>query len=430
MASALVSRYEMEVAMNTPKDDAKSVVFRSSGNRHYAKKTNDDYLKALKYYNQAICYAPNNSLNLSIAYANRSAVYFQLYMFDHCLENINYVYKINNYPADLQAKLKRREEECKLILSIDDPNEEEIKWKAPTLSYPPHEKVPYIVDCLEMRHNAQFGNHIVATRDLKVGDIVGVLKPFCSALARRYQYERCENCRQERSLNLIPCPSCTAVMFCNEACLKEAIEGFHKYECVAIDLINLILPSQQDRLTLRLILSGLSIYQNVDKFMDATEDALKKNVSIFEIDHNNRCEQYAAVTSLKKRSAADKVLVDADVGNLLVICEKIFEASNIVSKKKPQAFKKQMKHILKQQLRMIDINGLLLDDLSYHIVHKRMPSYDDKAVENNMSGVFTFVHLVPHSCAPNVLCSSYTDGKMVSIVRPIKAGEQLFHSFA
>lgn len=416
----------MHLIMNIPKDDAKSIAFRTTGNLHFAKNNPEDFLIALKFYNKAICFAPNNSENLCIAYANRSAVYFQMEMFEECLVNINMVYKINNYPNNLWDKLKQRENKCKAIISEDNPYDDE--WKEPKLNFPPHDNVPYIANCLEMRRNQQYGNHIVTNRDLKVGEIVGILKPFCTATARRYQYERCENCCAERSQNLIPCSSCTAVMFCDEKCLREATDGFHKYECVAIDLINKVIPHQQDKLTLRVITSGLSAFQNIDEFLDKTEKMLKKNVTIFDINHNNlnSCDGYAILSSLKK--AATIETLNLDVLNLSVICDKIFTASNITSKKNPKEVKKMIHNIVKQHLLMVEKNGHMFDDLSYHIVNKRSPSYNEKDMDNNMSGLYPFMSMLPHSCVPNILCSSSRNGKIVSAVRPIKAGEILFHS--
>lgn len=410
--------------INTPKDNAKSIEFRRTGNLYFVKKTTEDYLSALKLYNKAICFAPNNSENLCIAYANRSAVYCNLNMYEECLVNINLVNKIGNYPFNLRHILEEREIKCRTILSEDAPND--IEWNEPELNYPPHDKVPYIANCLEIRRNQEYGHHVVTNRDLKVGEIVAILKPFCTAQPGRYQYERCENCCSEHSQNLIPCPSCTAVMFCDEQCLEEAMNRFHKYECLAIDFINHVLPYQQEKLALRVVMSGLSIYNTIDQLMDMTERAFKKNVTIFDINNSNISDQYAVVSGLKKALELDTLNIDAL--NVFSVCKKIFNASNMVSKRKFHDYKRIFMNILEQHLLMVEMSGHLFDDLSYHIVNKRDPSYDEKDMNNNMSGIYPFMQLMPHSCVPNVLCSSYKNGKIVSIVRPIKAGEQLYHS--
>lgn len=412
--------------LRVPKNDKKSTKYRTAGNDLFDKRTMKDYLKALKYYNLAICFATSNSETLCLAYADRSAVFFELFMFEDCVENIKLVKEIDKYPAHLRDELNSRETACKTIMGIEDPYN--YQWIEPKLSFPRHEKVPYIANCLELRQNKQFGNHVVTNRDLKVGDIVGIVEPYVTAQAERYQHERCENCCKERSQNLLPCPNCTVAMFCDEKCLKEAMDGFHKYECVAIDLIDRAIRSQRNKLALRVITKGLSIYQDVDKFLDMTAATFKKNVNVFEIDHDDIFDQYTAVCSLKR--AATTGTISADVTILVTLCETIFIASNITSKKKPQELKKTLKHVVRQQLLMVDMNGLLFDDLSYHIVKKRCPLYDDKCSNNNMSGIYPFIQLFPHSCIPNVICSSFTNGKIVSVLRPIKAGQQLFHSFA
>lgn len=420
----------MNFPMNKPKENAKSIAFRILGDSQFDEKTAEGFLKALKFYNKAICFAPNDSENLCIAYANRAAVYFNLYMFKECLENIDLVHKINKYPADLWENLRSQECICKTVIAAGDPNSDDV-WIEPKLSFPPHEKVPFVANCLDVRKSKHFGNHIVANRDLRVGEIIGILDPFCTAQAERYKYERCENCCMENAQNLLPCLFCTAVMFCGENCMKAAMDGFHKYECLAIDLINYVIPQQLTKLTLRVVMCGLAIFQDIDKFLNTTEKGFKKNINTFSIDHHNKCDQYALIASLKKVTTTDMALVDAEVTCLLIICERILAASNIVSKKKPQEFKKTLTHILKQHFLMATINGRLFDDFSFHVANRRSPSYSDtENVDKSMSGLFPFIELMPHACIPNILCSDSTNRKIVSVVRPIKAGEQLFHSFA
>lgn len=411
---------------NVPKNDAKSRAFREMGNRHFVRGTVPHYLMALQYYNRSLCFALEESENLAIAYANRSAVYFKFSMFANCVENIDLAFRTRKYPQDLTHKLYTRRMCCKLILSSKDCSGED-EWKEPRLSYPPHPKVSSIANCLEIRENSQFGRHLVTTRDLYPGDIIGILKPLCVAKANRYQYERCENCSLERWENLIPCPTCTVTMFCDEKCKREALNGFHKYECPFINLIKLAFPNQQIRLALRLVTRGFALYRDMDKFLDATERAFRRG----EMDIDSNCtndHQFAGVASLKKKVVNDRTPL---VNNLMYICEKIVQRHNLWSQKLRLAeFRKAMRNVLSQYLRLVDGNGLMYDDLSYHIVKKRTPNYNEVHIENNMCGLFPLVHLVPHSCIPNIVCSSYTDGKIMSVVRPILAGSQIFNSFS
>ena len=39
-----------------------------------------------------------------------------------------------------------------------------------------------------------------------------------------------------RIVSTTPCPGCTSAAFCGDACLREALEGFHGYESVCLSL--------------------------------------------------------------------------------------------------------------------------------------------------------------------------------------------------
>lgn len=61
-----------------------------------------------KYYNKAIAFA-QSEITLSMCYANRSAVYYELSMFDLCLENIELA-RTHNLPERLEEKMNLRQQ--------------------------------------------------------------------------------------------------------------------------------------------------------------------------------------------------------------------------------------------------------------------------------------------------------------------------------
>lgn len=65
-------------------------------------------MKAIECYNKAICFAETGSEELSLAFANRSAIYFGLHLYDACLKNIK-IAKEAGYPKRLMRKLDERE---------------------------------------------------------------------------------------------------------------------------------------------------------------------------------------------------------------------------------------------------------------------------------------------------------------------------------
>lgn len=199
------------------KSSTTSGVLRGEGNEFYAQRK---FFYALLKYNESLSYAELDTANLGLAYANRSAVYFEMKLYERCLRNIEYARK-NHYPEENFEILKKREEKCKDLMKtsrekLSDP------WNTFKLSYPPHKQIPFIAECLEVQSNEKFGRFVVTNRQLRVGDIVAIEKPFCSILIAESKfhenpesniYQRCTNCLKENALDLIPCGTCSKGSF-------------------------------------------------------------------------------------------------------------------------------------------------------------------------------------------------------------------------
>jgi hypothetical protein len=139
---------------------------------------------------------------LCLSYGNRSAVYFAVKEYEKCLENIQLA-KMHGYPTDKIEKLVEREEKCKLMMKQQQSyDSEDDAWNFFKLSYPANEKIPFIVDCLQMREDKKFGRGIFVTRDVKPGDVLCIEDVFLLNILRKDR--RCGNCAKENMLNLIP----------------------------------------------------------------------------------------------------------------------------------------------------------------------------------------------------------------------------------
>jgi len=183
----------------------KSAKLRSEGNKLYAEKK---FFDALIKYNESLCYVEPGSENLGFAYANRSAVYFEVKLYSKCLNNIQLA-RSHNYPEKNFEVLKKREEKCiefiKHQVARDADPIEFFK-----LSYPANNKVPFIANCLEVKTNEKYGRHIVTNQSLKVGDVVAIEEPFCRVINGNFIHQRCANCLKDNMLDLIPVPeSCS-----------------------------------------------------------------------------------------------------------------------------------------------------------------------------------------------------------------------------
>jgi SET and MYND domain-containing protein 4 len=160
--------------MFSRKSNERAGILRVEGNSFY---TQRKFFNAILKYNESLCFADPSSDNLGHAFANRSAVYFEMKLYEKCLKNIELA-KQNHYPEKSFEVLDKRGEKCKELMKtsrekILDP------WNFFKLSYPANEKLPFIADCLEVKKSEKYGRHVITNRPLKVGDIIVVEKPFC-----------------------------------------------------------------------------------------------------------------------------------------------------------------------------------------------------------------------------------------------------------
>jgi SET and MYND domain-containing protein 4 len=196
--------------MASLKSNESSNEFRAKGNKFYSARK---FFEALINYNQSLSFAEAGTENLGLAYANKSAVYFEMKIYDHSLKNIELA-KQNHYPEKNFEILNKREEKCK---ELEKSQAKKTPWNFFKLSYPANKKTPFIVDCLEVKFNEKFGRHVITNRALKVGDVVSVEDPYCGVLLSESNmlkipdaniFQRCSYCLKENALDLIPCLNC------------------------------------------------------------------------------------------------------------------------------------------------------------------------------------------------------------------------------
>jgi hypothetical protein len=113
--------------------------------------------------------------------------------------NIQWAY--DGYPKDKIQKLNERKEKCKKLKRTTKKAKEEDYIK---LSYSANQKVPFVIEGIEVRVTEKFGRGIYTTRDLKPGDIIAI-DTSQIGLIKHAKYNRCCNCSKKSMFNLIPC---------------------------------------------------------------------------------------------------------------------------------------------------------------------------------------------------------------------------------
>lgn len=142
------------------KSQDKADSYRVDGNNFYK---NLKFYEALESYNKSLCAALPGSKAFALAYANRSAVYLEVKEYQLCLENIQAARKAG-YPKDKIDQLNEREARCEMKKMEKDEEKAQDSKDFIKLSYPANEKIPFIVESLELRENRKYGRHVVTNQ--------------------------------------------------------------------------------------------------------------------------------------------------------------------------------------------------------------------------------------------------------------------------
>lgn len=101
----------------------------------------------------------------------------------------------------------------------------------------PHKEYPCASDAIDVQYSRNFGRHIVAKRDIEIGELLVVENPYF-----RYpdtgddRYMQCSHCATFMGLG-IPCEHCVNCVYCTEKCKNEAWNNYHMMDCLLHDLM-------------------------------------------------------------------------------------------------------------------------------------------------------------------------------------------------
>jgi len=198
------------------KDNTFAEKLRNEGNVFFKQ---GKYFDALIKYNESLCLSKIGSVNIALAYANRSAVFMALKMYEKCLKNIQQAIDAG-YPQEKIPTLNNRKERATKGLDESPPAPKQSDpFEFIKLSYPAHPMNPEIAECLELAENEKYGRHIIANRDLKAGDVIAIEKhslkveysvPSSTSESANVYYQFCAHCFQTNKMDLIPCDGCTS----------------------------------------------------------------------------------------------------------------------------------------------------------------------------------------------------------------------------
>lgn len=379
---------------------------------------NEHLYEALLKFNKGLCIAEPASKTMGLIYLNRAEAFFKLRLFGKCLNNIELA-KEATCPTEKKEFLVELEEKC--LEHNDDVNVDcENPWEFFKLSYPSNKKIPYVVDCLEVKTDKKYGRFITTNRALKVGDIIAIEKPFFKILktdtedveypeSNMYQY--CANCLDDNLMDLIPCSLCLSTMFCSKKCLWSANNGFHHYECQILQTLN---ETGDWRMVLRNFFDALSICDgSVDQLEKLMNESDELSPTVFNYDFSD-----------PKNSETEKNQLKCMIGleRKVDISLKDFSSIFLQHPDLAHIWSSHCSFVNKFLERMMQI-----EILNFHGIKGRSLNSCYRSCLGD--GGYIFCSLLNHSCCPNTM-RIVVENRMVLVVeRPIKKGDQLFDCY-
>lgn len=402
----LVKRHgQLDSVRELAKSNATAAKLRNAANRLYLEGKLED---ALVGYNESICYAEPGTDQLGMGYANRSAVYFEQDEYEFALYNIHLA-KEHNYPERLWPKLQARKDKCKQQIAKGN-SRKTVPCPRMDINVDTNPRIPFLADGIKMNYDPKFGRGLVAERDFQPGDIILNEKLEMCAIDSGLFYRNCGQCGAQLNFSLIPCPTCTFSMYCNQECLELNWQLYHRFECGVATKLCSVSRSAIGIFT-RFFFYGLTQFEDdLQAMMDYCERDVTTASNPLELDFTNpnRLEIFKAVhNSVPRLEISIEHVMNPTVATNYVALLKNPSISRIIRKVAHRRF------FLKSVLMYFRLTFAQMTFASYE---------QDPAV----CVVRPIGSLISHSCDPNVITNLESNSAKVFVLRPIRKGEQIF----
>ncbi|GAB1604987.1 SET and MYND domain-containing protein 4-like [Argonauta hians] len=449
------------------KSASDSTEFRNKGNAEYVKK---NYGEAFTLYTKSIQKAPGIGDMLALGYANRSAVYFDLKKYHLCLKDIDLAIN-NDYPKKLMHKLLERQGRCKYEIGLnneaiqhleeaiksltdstlekDRQSERQAKLETlikecsnkpkpevkeeecrefmgplPTIEGERSSQLPSASDAVCVKNSKSRGRYISSTRDINVGEVIVIEKPFSCVVNSDSHHSHCHHCCK-RVEHPIPCTSCAEVVFCNTTCQEQSWNEYHSVECTILLSIKM-LEFDLYHLALRMVIK--SRYEYITEFEEkfAKEKSGKASTLGFNKSGQFDSEDYWSVYNLVNHTE-DRTFSDLFRRTLAAVyLLKCLERTKFFPKVDECIDGHLLvgAHILRQ-LKMLPCNAHEITELR---INPKEPLKSSSA--DIGSAIYATLSLFNHSCDPNVVRHTYGNVCVVRAIHFIPKGTEVVDSYS
>ncbi|GFG35904.1 hypothetical protein Cfor_05261 [Coptotermes formosanus] len=452
--------------------------FRVQGNEKFKK---CDDAGSLAFYTKSVVNAPRDSEELSLALANRSAALFHLGAYQECLRDIALALQ-SGYPTSLHYKLYLRRSQC---LSILNRHKEEVEALQsaqkcleltrnmslskkssierdielalseassqlsigsiqsasdgsevsciPVLTYGENQRFAYASAALDLRYTEEQGRHVVANRDVKMGDTLFVERPYAFVVLPDQYRAHCHNCCASYTAP-VPCWECTLALYCSEACRQESWDLYHQWECHGgLELLHSIGIAH---LGLRVVLKSGSLPTLKDFFTKLQESGSQLQDTYGDKQYNYKAV-YQLVSHLDDMKLEDLFQYTMTACMLtLYLCHYTDYFKVEENSLSPDELLQDRKSVVCLVGAMIlrHIAQLVCNGHAITKLDRTFPENENKEVWTERqvriaTAIYPSASMMNHSCDPNIINSFYNQYLIVRACKDISKGEEVFNCY-
>ncbi|KAF7995907.1 hypothetical protein HCN44_007014 [Aphidius gifuensis] len=442
-----------------------SIRWRTTGNTEYtATSKNEDYIsKSIEAYTKSIVFAPVGSEELSLAYANRSAVLFRARLYEDCLLDIERALK-SGYPDELKTKLFLRQSLCfKALKKSSDIESSALasatKWlpnlKKNISNHEMFEKYTKMMnelgkprnittfspeiknnfskditgasDAIDLKKTSNNGQHIVAKRMIKSGEFIYISEPFAATVINELHFTNCWHCSRQTWAG-IPCDNCLSIIYCSDICQQKAWDSYHNLECLVLgQLLKSDEMNTQTLLAVKILLKALNSVgglielkkkiDNIDSMINDgmifTTDTLDVNT----IDNFHRLDYIKPTsTECKFESALLAVWIVTIFGQKTNVIGSKMAVAELIDYKSKRKF--ILGELILRYMMIVQLNTGFFTEIDFG------------GSVGQSSVLIPFCKLIKKSCDPNVYWNHFGSNVGFYASKPIKQGKPILLSTA
>ncbi|XP_044020546.1 SET and MYND domain-containing protein 4-like [Aphidius gifuensis] len=436
--------------ITTFKDIKLSQKLRKKGNTMYELKNNGYINSTITCYTSSIACAPVGSTELSLAYANRSAVLFKARLYEDCLLDIERAIKAG-YPDNLKAKLFLRQSFCFRVLKQNSTIESSIslanvfQWLPNMIDQKENliiaknminnyskitkklGKSRVIFDCVKyfptvlndnpkihgasdavtLKITNENKQCVIATRDIDPGEFIFAEQSFARIIEEDKRHKFCWHCSAECFAG-VPCERCQNVIFCSSTCRDAAAKEYHDIECPVLNILVGMKTSIVYQFAAKIFIKMFKRFKCLTEFKDYVNNIELSASKVKKPDDKFDGSQYETFHNLEC-SLTDTIDCSVAPARMSLGIALIFAFYTDIFGKKLT-----LKRFLQNKW-VVFVGGLILKYsfiLRFHMFH-------------HIHSVFPLNKIIKHSCDFNVAMNHFNSTASLFAIKPIKKGQQI-----